>query len=71
MPAVLSAHSSFIGSRMFACLCVTCHLHFWQNDQGFLHATAVVTGGGVDTKRESEQEVNSAEENFSAASARI
>ena len=23
---------------------VTCHLHFWQNDQGFLHATAVTRG---------------------------
>ena len=24
-----------------ACLGVTCHLHFWQNDRGLLHATAV------------------------------
>ena len=28
---------------MYACLAVTCHLHFWQNDQGLLHATAVNT----------------------------
>ena len=26
---------------MYACLGVTCHLHFWQNDRGLLCATAV------------------------------
>ena len=26
------------------CLAVTCHLHFWQNDWGLLHATAVAQG---------------------------
>ena len=26
------------------CLGVTCHLHFWQNDQGLLHAAAVTWG---------------------------
>ena len=26
---------------MYACLAVTCHLHFWQNDRGLLRATAV------------------------------
>ena len=31
------------------CLDVNCHLHFWQNDWGLLHAT-VVTWGGTDTK---------------------
>ena len=29
---------------MYACLAVTCHLHFWQNDQDLLHATAVTWG---------------------------
>ena len=29
--AAQSAH--FIGSRVYACLGVTCHLHFWQNDR--------------------------------------
>ena len=29
---------------MYACLGVTCHLHFWQNDQGLLRATAVTWG---------------------------
>ena len=27
--------------RVHACLAVTCHLHFWQNDQDLLHAIAV------------------------------
>ena len=26
--------------RMPACLAVTCHLHFWQNDRDLLRATA-------------------------------
>ena len=39
--AAQSAHSYFDGSRVYACLGVTCHLHFWQNDRGLLRATAV------------------------------
>ena len=31
----------YVGSRMYVCLGVTCHLHFWQNDQDLLRATAV------------------------------
>ena len=27
--------------KVYACLAVTCHLHFWQNDRDFLHATVV------------------------------
>ena len=30
--------------KVYACLAVTCHLHFWQNDQGLLCATAVTRG---------------------------
>ena len=30
--------------KMYACLAVTCHLHFWQNDRDPLHATAVTQG---------------------------
>ena len=30
--------------KVYACLAVTCHLHFWQNDRGLLHATAVTRG---------------------------
>ena len=39
------AHSDCVGSRLCACLGVTCHLHFGQNDRGFLRATAVARGG--------------------------
>ena len=30
--------------KVYACLAVTCHLHFWQNDRDFLRATAVARG---------------------------
>ena len=43
--ATKSAHSDFVGPRVYVCLGVTCHLHFWQNDQGLLRATAVTQGG--------------------------
>ena len=39
-----SAHSNFVVSKVYACLGVTCHLHFWQNNQGILCATAVTKG---------------------------
>ena len=35
------SHYNFIGSRVYACSGVNCHLHFWQNIWGLLHATAV------------------------------
>ena len=38
--AAQSTHSHFIGSRVYVCLCVICHLHFWVS----LHATAVTQG---------------------------
>ena len=31
-------------SKIHAYLAVTCHLHFWQHDQGLLRATAVTRG---------------------------
>ena len=37
----LSAHSDFVGLKVYACLGVTCHLHFWQGDWGLLCAAAV------------------------------
>ena len=40
MPAARSAHSDFVGSRVYAWLDVTCHLHFWQNDRDLLRVTA-------------------------------
>ena len=30
--------------KVYACLAVTCHLHFWQNDRGLLRAAAVTRG---------------------------
>ena len=36
--------------KVYACLAVTCHLHFWQNDRDLLRATAVTRGGGTDTE---------------------
>ena len=30
--------------KVYACLAVTCHLRFWQNDRGLLCATAVTRG---------------------------
>ena len=30
--------------KVRACLAVTCHLHFWQNDRDLLRATAVTRG---------------------------
>ena len=46
--AAESAHSNFIGSRVYVSSGVTCHLYFWQNDRGLLPVTAV-TWGGTDT----------------------
>ena len=38
--------------RLYACLAVTCHRHFWQNDRGLLHETAVTRRWyGYRTKR--------------------
>ena len=31
-------------SKVYACLAVICHLHFWQNDRDLLRATAVTRG---------------------------
>ena len=30
--------------KVYACLAVTCHLHFWQNDRNLLRVTAVTRG---------------------------
>ena len=52
------------------CLGVTCHLHFWKNEQGPLYATEV-TQGRTDTKKESAHKVNPGNENLHAAPAGI
>ena len=41
--------------KVYACLSVTCHLHFWQNDRDLLRATAVTRGwNGYRNYRQSE-----------------
>ena len=36
--------------KVYACLAVTCHLHFWQNDRDFFTCYCGNTGGGTDTE---------------------
>ena len=65
---ILSVHSNCIWSRLYACLGVTCHLHFWQNDQSFschFHKTCVVWSHGHRTRA---QKFNSGEEKSSTGS---
>ena len=57
--------------KVYACLAVTCYLHFWQNDQGLLHATAVTRGVERIPKLESAQKVDPGEESAHAASVGI
>ena len=52
---------------MYACLAVTCHLRFWQNDRDLLRATAVTRGWNGYRKLESAQKVDPGEENSPAA----
>ena len=40
---VTSCKATYI-RKVYACLAVTCHLHFWQNDRDLLRATAVTRG---------------------------
>ena len=56
--------------KVHACLAVTCHPHFWQNDRGLLRATAV-TRGWNGYWNESTQKVGPGEENSPAAPAGI
>ena len=36
-----AAHSDFVGLSIYACLSVTCHLHFWQYDRCLFRTAAV------------------------------
>ena len=56
-------HSKPHGVYMY--LTVTCHLHFWQNGQDLLHATAV-DGGGTDSKVRVCTESAQGQENYPA-----
>ena len=57
--------------KVYACLAVTCHVHFWQNDRDLLRATAVTQGVERIPKYESAQKVDPGEENSPAAPAGI
>ena len=48
-PCTVSLHAKPHIRKVHACLAVTCHLHFWQNDRDLLRATAV-TRVGTDTE---------------------
>ena len=56
---------------MYACLAVTCHLHFWQNDRDFLRATVVTRGWNGYRKKSQPQKVDPGEENSPAVPAGI
>ena len=55
--------------KVYACLAVTCHLHFWQNDRDFLRATVVTRGWNG--YRNKSQHRDPGEENSPAVPARI
>ena len=57
--------------KVHACLVVTCHQHYWQNDQDLLRATAVKQGRGSYQNKESSQKVDPGEENYPTARAGI
>ena len=58
--------------KVYACLAVTCHLHFWQNDRDFLHATAVTRGwNGYRNKSQHRKSTLDWEENSPAVPAGI
>ena len=65
----MSLHAKHI-HKVYACLAVTCHLRFWQNDRGLLRATAV-TRGWNGYPNESAKKVDHGEENSPAAPAGI
>ena len=66
------AHSDFVGSKMHAFLGVTCHLHFWQNDQFFFFFTCYCHNKWTEqTPSKLAQKGHSGEENSPTASAGI
>ena len=55
--------------KVYACLAVTCHLHFWQNDRDFLRAT-VVTRGWNGYRNKSQHRKSTLEKKISRRSSR-
>ena len=56
--------------KVYACLAVTCHLHFWQNDRDFLRATAVTRGWNGYRNKGQHREVDPGEEKSPAVPSR-
>ena len=57
--------------KVYACLAVTCHLHFWQNDRDLLPATAVTRGWNRYRNTSQHRKIDPGEENSPAAPAGI
>ena len=53
--------------RIYACLTVTCHLHFWQNDRGLLRATAVTRGWNGYRNKSQHRKLTLEKKNYLAA----
>ena len=66
----VSPHSEFVGSRVYVCLSVTCHLLFWQKNWNLLQYTTAVTQGWNGYQKESGVKVNPGKENSHSAPAR-
>ena len=56
--------------KVYACLAVTCHLHFWQNDRDFLRATVVTRGWNGYRNKSQHRKSDPGEEKFSRRSSR-
>ena len=69
--AARSAHSDFVGSRVYSCLDVTCYLHFWQNDRGYFTCHCGNTGVERTPNKSQHTKVNPGEEKSPAAPAGI
>ena len=57
--------------KVYACLAVTCHLHFWQNDWDLLRATAATRGWNGYRNKSQHRKVDPGGENSPAAPAGI
>ena len=57
--------------KVYACLAVTCHLRFWQNDRDLLRATVVTRGWNGYRNKSQHRKSTRGEENSPAVPAGI
>ena len=57
--------------KVYACLAVTCHLRFWQNDRGLLRATAVTRRWNGYRNKSQHRKLTLENKNYPAAPAGI